>query len=293
MIDLPSLPDLLTRGAGVVASVLLHLLVLVPMVWNAQPVRFEPPVTLGEELEGEEGEVDGPVNVGFLDDAPEALLIPKTEQVQTIEAPPSEPPTLPAVEVPPRPPEPGPGETPPAAAPAADGEAAGDGSADEAPARRPQAGRSRSSGGRSRGGVKGNTKDPCPEPVDTIDPLGPNTWRIERTLIEYYATHLGELMKLGTPYVHLGPDGKRDGFRVRLSRCSILKDGGLRSGDVVHSINEVRIYNVLDAVNAYFKLRNKPILTVKVTRANRPTELVYHIEQKVRRKHKARQEDEE
>lgn len=293
MIHLPALPDLVTRLAGVVTSVLLHLLVLVPVFWNAKPVEFVPPETLGDELEGDEGEVLGPVNVGFLEDAPEALLIPKTEQVQTIEAPSSEPPTLPELEVPPKPPEPGPGDNPPVADTEEAGAEKSGGTQTARPAQaRPQRGARTSSGGRSRGGVKGNTKEPCPEPVDTIDPIGPETWRVERALIEYYATHLGELMKLGTPYVHLGPDGKRDGFRVRLSRCSILKDGGLRSGDVVHSINGVKIYNVLDAVNAYFKLRNKEVLTVRITRSNRPLELTYHVEQKVKRKNKGKRREE-
>lgn len=295
MSSLTTAPDLPSSLAGAILSVLLHLAVLAPMFWTAEPVAFTPPETLGDELEGDDGEVLEPVNVGFLEDAPEALLIPKVEAVATVPPPASEPPTLPKVAVPPKPPEPdaeGPGPAPPPPAEAAEAGAAS-GAETAAADRRAQRGRSTSSGGTRKGGVKGKTDKPCPPPVDTIDPIGENTWKIERTLIEYYATHLGELMKLGTPYVHTGPDGKRDGFRVRLSRCSILRDGGLRSGDVIHSINGVKIYNVLDAVNAYFKLRTKPVLTVKVTRANRPLELQYHVEQKVKRKNRNRTPEEE
>lgn len=49
---------------------------------------------------------------------------------------------------------------------------------------------------------------------------------IDRDLIEHYATNMFELKKLGSVWTHKGPDGKLDGFRVGLARCSVLRQGG-------------------------------------------------------------------
>jgi S1-C subfamily serine protease len=105
-----------------------------------------------------------------------------------------------------------------------------------------------------------------------------HSWSIQRDLIEFYATHIRELEKLGAVWTHRDATGAYDGFRVGLSRCSVLRQGGLRSGDIVHDVNGRHIHTVLQAVGAYLALRAEPHLQLHITRRGKPLELSYAIE---------------
>ncbi|MSP56656.1 MAG: hypothetical protein EXR69_13805 [Myxococcales bacterium] len=124
---------------------------------------------------------------------------------------------------------------------------------------------------------------PCPEPVADIEQLGPAEWFVQRALIEYYADHIPEIDKLGSVWVHRGADGKPDGFRIGLPRCTVLRQGGIKSGDIVHDINGIKINNVLQAVSAYIRLRKEPLLHLRVTRKKESMMLNYHLEQPPKR----------
>lgn len=126
---------------------------------------------------------------------------------------------------------------------------------------------------------------PCPESSQSIARVSEASWYIDRDLIEFYATHMGELQKLGAVWTHRDKaTNKLDGFRVALSRCSVLRQGGLKSGDIVHDINGRRIHSVLQAIGAYIALRKEPELFVRITRRGEPTVLAYSIEQPVKRR---------
>ncbi|MES2639438.1 MAG: hypothetical protein V4850_08130 [Myxococcota bacterium] len=124
---------------------------------------------------------------------------------------------------------------------------------------------------------------PCPEPTTKITRVAEGGWYIDRDLIEYYATNMAELQKLGVVYRHRDKLTKEpDGFSVRLSRCSVLREGGLRSGDIVHDINGRTIHGVPQAILAYFALRKEPELFVRITRKGEPLVLAYTVEQPVK-----------
>lgn len=127
------------------------------------------------------------------------------------------------------------------------------------------------------------TPKPCPEPVADIEQLGPMEWFVQRELLEYYADHIPEIDKLGSVWTHEGADGKPDGFRLGLPRCTVLRQGGLKSGDIVHDINGIKINNVLQAVSAYIRLRKEPLLRLHVTRKKEAVILNYHLEQKAKK----------
>lgn len=128
-------------------------------------------------------------------------------------------------------------------------------------------------------------RDPCPEQSYSIARVSQAAWYVDRDLIEYYATHMAELQKLGWVYTHRDKvTNEPDGFRVSLKRCSVLREGGLRTGDIVHDINGRRINNVLQAIGAYFALRKEPELSVRITRRNQTIVLAYTIEQPLRGK---------
>ena len=156
-----------------------------------------------------------------------------------------------------------------------------DGEAHEAPA-----GTRRGSGlfrARSKGQRKEPTRKPCPPAVTDIARVAELHWYIDRDLIERYATNIPELKKLGSVWTYKNAAGKVDGFKVGLSRCSVLRQGGLRSGDIVHDINGRRIATVLQAVGAYLALRSEPELKVRITRRGEPVVLSYTIEQPQRK----------
>jgi len=147
-----------------------------------------------------------------------------------------------------------------------------------------QAGATTSHGAKSKNPRK--TPKPCPETVADIEQLGPAEWFVERELVEYYASHIPEIENLGSVWTHLNAEGKADGFRLGLPRCTVLRDGGLKSGDIIHDINGIHVNNVLQAVSAYLKLRKEPLLRLHITRKKEAVQLTYHLEQKDRKKKK-------
>lgn len=127
--------------------------------------------------------------------------------------------------------------------------------------------------------------EPCPAPIPEITMVNATTWSVERELIDYYASHLSKLYELARVWLHRS-NGVPDGFRIALSRCSILRQAGFRSGDVIHSVDDRRIYTVLQAVGAYWALRTKPSVEIQLTRSGKPLTFVYQIEPRFKRKSK-------
>ena len=113
---------------------------------------------------------------------------------------------------------------------------------------------------------RGNKK-PC-EPVEEITQVSATKWKVERSIVDWYAVHLRELEKQAGVGVHRGEDGKRDGARLYLPRCSILRQAGFRGGDVVHSVNGHKVTNIANGVKTYAKVRNDKKLNVDITRKN-------------------------
>lgn len=131
-------------------------------------------------------------------------------------------------------------------------------------------------------------KKPCPPAQQEITEVSLNEYSVEREFIDYYANHIPELMKLGATFPHKDKEGRPDGFRIGLPRCSVLRQGGLKSGDVVHDINGVRINNLIQAVGAYFRLRGDADLRVHILRGGKKVHIDYHIEPREKRRHKSR-----
>ncbi|MFN7143477.1 MAG: hypothetical protein ACK4YP_06870, partial [Myxococcota bacterium] len=85
-------------------------------------------------------------------------------------------------------------------------------------------------------GVRGRRprgeRKPC-ETIDEIVAVADDKWRVERDVVDYYAAHLRELQKQVAVSTHTGPDGKPDGVRVFLPRCSVLRQAGIKHGDII------------------------------------------------------------
>ncbi|MCB9780857.1 MAG: hypothetical protein H6742_19975 [Alphaproteobacteria bacterium] len=108
-------------------------------------------------------------------------------------------------------------------------------------------------------------KKPC-EPIDEIVQLGPDKWSIERDVLDWYAGHLKELQKQVGLSSHRGDDGKRDGARLYLPRCSVLRQGGMKNGDIVHRVNGRKVNTIAQGVTTWLAVRNDKTIKVEFTR---------------------------
>ena len=109
-------------------------------------------------------------------------------------------------------------------------------------------------------------KKACEE-LEEITQLSDTSWRVERDLLDWYATHLRELDRLAG-VVTYEEDGVPAGARLWLPRCSHLKQGGFKHGDIVRSVNGRPIYTIPQGVKAWIAERKAKKLTVVLTRRN-------------------------
>lgn len=74
-------------------------------------------------------------------------------------------------------------------------------------------------------------------------------------------------------------DGEKAGIKVtRLTPVGILKEIGIKEGDVVKDINGLKLNTPYQIFNAFRKLRNQQELTVDIIRGSQPQVLTYRIE---------------
>ncbi|MDG1478519.1 MAG: hypothetical protein P8R54_02965 [Myxococcota bacterium] len=138
-----------------------------------------------------------------------------------------------------------------------------------------------SPGKETNSGVEGS---PAPgptnscEPVDSITKIGTKHWRVDRELVDYYASHLRELDRQASTSTHRDDAGKPDGILIYLPRCSVIRHGGLRNGDVIHTVNGRKVSNVANAVTTYLAVRKEKNINVLITRKNgRQVTLKYRL----------------
>jgi len=206
------------------------------------------------ETPGDGGEEDGPVGNGGGDVGPTALQTPAAPVNVAMYQPPATPAPAPSETAAPAPrPKPKPSEAKPTEAGATASTTAtetGDGTSTQEGV----------AGSAPRGARK-----PC-EPTDQVTQLADTRWRVERELVDWYARHPLELEKQAGVGVHKGADGKPDGAKIFLPRCSILRHGGLKSGDIIRSVNGETITTIAGAIKLYLKLRNAETIKVELTR---------------------------
>ena len=74
-------------------------------------------------------------------------------------------------------------------------------------------------------------------------------------------------------------DGKRCGIAVTaLNEKGILKELGVKEGDVIMTVNGLTLNSPYQIFNAYRKLKDKDELIVDILRRNRPLMLTYRVE---------------
>lgn len=113
-------------------------------------------------------------------------------------------------------------------------------------------------------------KNNC-EPTDQIVKLKSHTWRVDRDLVDYYASHLRELDRQVSASTHRDDEDKPDGIIIYLPRCSLLRHGGLRNGDIIHTVNGRKVTNIANAITTYLAVRKDKRIDVVMSRRNGKT----------------------
>lgn len=117
-----------------------------------------------------------------------------------------------------------------------------------------------------------------PDTIPEIVKLATDRWRIRRELVQSYTKNFSKLNSLGWSRTHKGADGKPDGMMLGGVRCNNdLHRAGIRSGDVVHTVNGHPIRNLVQALAVYAKVRKDRVLRVNITRRGKPRTLTYRI----------------
>ncbi len=252
---------LLRLARGLVSfflSVGAHVLSLLPLFLAG--LLYIPPELVGEEDGADEDFGEGGSAAVVSEEAPvEAAPVRVTlyEEVIVAATVSPTPTTKPTQARPPDPVEAGPGEevaettTPPAGG-------------EVVPSRKPM-------GKQPRG-----AKKPC-ELVEEIVKSGEGRWQVERELIDYYATHLKELYRQGSVTPNVGADGNIRGVRVSLPRCSVVRQLGLRSGDIVDTVNGRKVETLAQAIGLYFALRNERVIEVSFRRKGTTKLFIYTL----------------
>ena len=74
-------------------------------------------------------------------------------------------------------------------------------------------------------------------------------------------------------------DGKKLGIAItRLNENGILKEIGIKQGDVIETVNDLTLNSPYQIFNAYRKLKGKDQLEVKILRSSQPLILTYRVQ---------------
>ena len=117
-----------------------------------------------------------------------------------------------------------------------------------------------------------------PEPIPEIRKTAQARWTVERDLVHSYTSNFARLNTLGWSRSHRGDDGKPDGMRIGGVRCNNdLHRAGIRSGDVVHTVNGHRVKNLVQALAVYSRVRKDRVIRVEITRRGERRTHTYRI----------------
>ena len=133
---------------------------------------------------------------------------------------------------------------------------------------------------RSGAGTPGKTKGKrCEDdPVPGIAESGENKWIVQRDLVHTYTRNFAKLNDLGWSKRHLAADGDADGMQIGGVKCnSDLHRAGIRSGDIVHTVNGRDVTSILDALFVYAKVKNDNVIRVELTRRGERKTFVYRM----------------
>lgn len=129
-------------------------------------------------------------------------------------------------------------------------------------------------GRRRSGGKKSKWRDAVNRGVRKV---GPNKYEIDRSLVQQFIANAAVAGRDAAIYPHT-KNGKPDGFRLgRVRPGGIFAKLGMRSGDVLNSVNNMQITSIDKALEMFTKLQGANHMTIGLTRYGRPRTLDYSI----------------
>jgi len=107
--------------------------------------------------------------------------------------------------------------------------------------------------------------------------VGPNKYEIDRSLVQSFIANTAMAGRDAAIYPHT-KNGKPDGFRLgRVRPGGIFAKLGMRSGDVLNSVNNMAITSLDKALEMFTKLQGANHMTIGLTRYGRARTLDYSI----------------
>jgi general secretion pathway protein C len=122
-----------------------------------------------------------------------------------------------------------------------------------------------------------------PRPAGDGDSTWFNITRQGNTITTDRATVTGALLRVRDIMRNLkaGPyaeEGKNAGIAINaLKEEGILKEIGIKQGDIIKSVNSLTLNSPYQIFNAYRKLKDKDELKVEITRKGKPLTLTYRV----------------
>jgi general secretion pathway protein C len=111
-----------------------------------------------------------------------------------------------------------------------------------------------------------------------VKEVGENRWQISRSAIESVRENFADQMRLAQMQPRM-VDGKTDGFLVRsINPRSLLAKVGLRRGDVIIDVNNIKLDSPEKGLQVFQQLREARQINVAVERKGQPMSFVYEIE---------------
>jgi general secretion pathway protein C len=112
----------------------------------------------------------------------------------------------------------------------------------------------------------------------TVREIGKNRWMISRSTIESVRENFADQLRLAQMQPRT-VDGKTDGFLIqRINPRSLLSKLGLRRGDVIIEVNNIKLDSPEKALQVFQQLREARQITLAVERKGKPMNFEYEIE---------------
>lgn len=110
-----------------------------------------------------------------------------------------------------------------------------------------------------------------------IRAVGENRWLVSRNLVESARANFADQLRLAQMEPR-AVNGKIDGFLIkRINARSLLVKMGMRRGDVVKEVNNIKLDSPEKALQIFQQLREARQITVEVERNGQPTNFAYEI----------------
>ena len=113
-----------------------------------------------------------------------------------------------------------------------------------------------------------------------IAEAGENKFTIPRDTLDKYISDMDAISsgKHGRARPHRDENGNVDGFRLSgIRRNSLGSKLGIKTGDVVHSVNGKPLTNVKEAMDAFSTLQNDSSFSFEITRRGQKQTMEYSV----------------